>query len=430
MYERYISAWEPCPLDVETLAKYSVLSASRAAQQLADMRGVECEFSISLPQIPFAFSSLERLKIDGKTAEAWSSFSGFFKTSDGWVRTHGNYPHHAAAIRDCFGVENREELVKTLLSVSRFDVEESLMRHGGIAVAVRTRHEWAQHPQELATAHAPWVSLDVEPQNVGPQFTNKPNKPAEGIRVLDLTRVIAGPTCSQIFACLGADVLRVDPPFIPELKRQFISNAQGKRSAVIDLSRDKDALHQLLTEAQVVILGYSPGSLDKFGLSIENLRDTYPHLLIASLSAWGDEGPWSTQAGFDSIVQAATGISEICNYSREDGERVPGALPVQALDHSTGFLLAKHILDCLAQEKRGVINASLLGAARELMRLKRKDFSYHGQASEVVSENVSVVNSPYGVISVPSIPITVDGVFLTGNIGRYGDDALSWLDGQ
>ncbi len=275
--------------------------------------------------------------------------------------------------------------------------------------------------------NAPWVESDLESRLSHNFHKSNPVLPAEGIRVLDLTRVVAGPTCSQLLACLGAEVLRIDPPFLPEITEQFISNGMGKKSAVIDFSRDMNLVHELISQADVIIIGYSPGSLDKFGLGIQQLRDDYPGLLIASLSAWGESGPWATRAGFDSIVQAATGISEICSVINSVGERIPGALPVQALDHSTGFILAARILESLAYLKSGIIRTSLVGAAQELTNHKSNGF--HEGENDVVTTHhkLSIVDSAYGRLSIPSIPVTIDGDHLIGKVQNYGSHVATWF---
>lgn len=425
MNERQYEEWKSCPLDVETLAKHSVRSASKAAQMVADTRGIKCRISSDLAQIPFSFSSLENLKVDDTPTIGWGDLSGFFQASDGWVRLHGNYDHHATAIASTFKIKSKEELRKILPTISKYEIEESIIDRGGIASAVREVGEWQRHPQGIVAASTPWVELDLEPQSAEIYQTKNPSLPLEGIRVLDLTRVIAGPTCTQLLACLGAEVLRIDPPALPELRDQYISNGMGKKSAVVDLYIHKELIHKLLPKTHILVMGYTPRSLDKFGLSIEGLRHRYPNLLIASLSAWGDSGPWGSRAGFDSIVQAATGISELCSKSNPLEGGIPGALPVQALDHSTGFILAKYILESLAHHKSGVIKTSLLGAARALISMNNRQPS-HDKFESFTHKNISLIHSPYGKLSMPSIPITFNGIYLQGKIVKYGSSLPMW----
>jgi CoA-transferase family III len=174
--------------------------------------------------------------------------------------------------------------------------------------------------------------------------------PAAGVRVLDLTRVIAGPVCSRYLGALGADVLRLDPPHLPDLEPGSPADTLlGKRSAFLDLRDDAGArrLEDLLAGADVVLLGYRPGALARFGLAPEDLADRHPGLVIAQLSAWGFTGPWAERRGFDSIVQAASGIAAI----EADADGTPGALPCQLLDHGTGYLTAAAVLDAMVEQR-------------------------------------------------------------------------------
>ena len=159
--------------------------------------------------------------------------------------------------------------------------------------------------------------------------------PLRGLRVLDLTRTIAGPISSRLMAALGAEVLRVDPPANPELEAQHIDGDPGKYTAAADLGRPetRERFHELLASAHVLLLGYRPGSLDRFGLGSAALRERYPGLSVVRFNAWGWDTPWQDRRGFDSVVQAACGIADA--YRGADG--TPGALPVQALDHATGY---------------------------------------------------------------------------------------------
>jgi crotonobetainyl-CoA:carnitine CoA-transferase CaiB-like acyl-CoA transferase len=158
-----------------------------------------------------------------------------------------------------------------------------------------------------------------------------------GIKVLDLTRVIAGPVATRTLAAWGADVLRVDSPHLPEIPAQATDTLQGKRSALLDLASPpgRAQLEELLAEADLLVQGYRPGALRQFGLGTEALAERWPHLSVVTLSAWGPAGPWSGRRGFDSLVQCPAGIDAI-----EGNPGQPGAMPAQALDHATGYLAA------------------------------------------------------------------------------------------
>jgi crotonobetainyl-CoA:carnitine CoA-transferase CaiB-like acyl-CoA transferase len=186
-------------------------------------------------------------------------------------------------------------------------------------------------------------------------------QPLQGIKVLDLTRVLAGPVCGRTLALLGANVLRLDPPHLPEIEWQHLDTGQGKRSALLDLSVDVAVAQGLLDEADVLVTGYRPGAIESFNLKFP------PGLVHARVNAWGDRGPWASRRGFDSIVQAVSGISIV---ESTDGHR-PGALPAQVLDHATGYFLAASIIDALvarSEDGRGrEVVASLARAATWLL---------------------------------------------------------------
>lgn len=412
--------WWKSPLPVERLAWASVLAARKAAQRLADQRGQDLTVGTSPELVAASFAALEHLRVDGRQPVGFAPLSGFFRASDGWVRLHANYPHHAAAVARALAArtEDRDGVAAAVAARTAEDVEQSVTAERGIAVAVRTEEEWATHPHGRATAGLPWATVRPEAQR--PVLTGG-RLPLDEVRVLDLTRVIAGPTCSQLLGCLGADVLRIDPPHRPELLDQYLSNGMGKRSATVDLEDASDDLEQLLATADVVLLGYRPGSLSRFGLDPDDLLQRHPHLVIASLSAWGEQGPWAQRPGFDSIVQATSGIAMLCaDPSAPDGR--PGALPVQALDHATGHLLAAHVMELLADDRGGVVRASLLGAARTLLR----DSPPPDTAPVPLPVPLVDLDSPHGTLRAVPPPLTVDGATIERSVTAYGVAETTW----
>ncbi|MEU4426163.1 CoA transferase, partial [Actinoplanes sp. NPDC024001] len=174
--------------------------------------------------------------------------------------------------------------------------------------------------------------------------------PASGLRVLDLTRVIAGPVGTRMLGALGAAVLRVDDPHRPELPLHAVDGIIGKASTTLDAATPEGArtLHRLVAEADVVVTGYRPGALRRLGLEPDQIAERHPGTVVATLSAWGDTPGWSGRRGFDSLVQIATGIG----WAAGAGGTRPGALPCQLLDHATGYLLAAGVLTALAGRAR------------------------------------------------------------------------------
>ncbi|MFC8511483.1 CoA transferase [Streptomyces sp. NPDC057257] len=339
-------------LPVRELARACVAACAQAAAELGARRAGLAEVPgvrVDDGAVATAFHSERHLRIDGRAPVAFAPMSRFWRTADGWIRTHANYPHHRARLLDALGVPEDVGAVEAALAErSALEVEEAVYAAGGLAVALRTPEEWAAHEQAVAVAARPLVErdrLDSAPARVLAPVDGTPLLPAAGLRVLDLTRVLAGPVATRTLALLGADVLRVDSPHLPELPDQHADTGFGKRSAVLDLARDRRAFEELLAGADVVVTGYRPGALDRFGLSPQALAERRPGLVVAQLSAWGAYAPWDGRRGFDSLVQAATGIAVI-----EGSAAQPGALPAQALDHGTGYLLAAAVLRALTEQ--------------------------------------------------------------------------------
>ncbi|MDN0195106.1 CoA transferase [Streptomyces sp. S.PNR 29] len=339
-------------LPVRELARACAGACALAAAELGARRsgaGQVPAVRVDDGAVATAFVSERHLLLDGRAPVTFAPLSRFWRTADGWVRTHANYPHHRERLLGALGMPEDVAAVESALAERRaLEVEEAVYASGGLAVALRTPQEWAAHGQGAAVARRPLVErerLDAARARVLPPLDGSPLLPAAGVRVLDLTRVIAGPVATRTLALLGADVLRVDAPRLPELPDQHADTGFGKRSARLDLTADRGLFEELLAAADVVVTGYRPGALDRFGLTPEALAERRPGLVVAQLSAWGAYGPWAGRRGFDSLVQVATGIAAV-----EGTPDRPGALPAQALDHGTGYLLAAGVLRALTEQ--------------------------------------------------------------------------------
>ncbi|MFI7664986.1 CoA transferase [Nocardia sp. NPDC049526] len=331
-------------LPVWALAAGSVAAVTAAANRIRDAHHLNPVLHRLDPvRITAAFSSERLLRVGGAPAKIFADLSGFFPTFDGWVRTHANYPHHRARLLASLGLPDDApvDLAVAQMAMSRArDIEEHAAAHGAIAVQVRSEQEWADSPQGEAAASGPLVAIDtrIDRGELGLPIGASPLQPLRGVRVLDLTRVIAGPVATRTLALLGAEVLRIDPPHLPEIPWQYHDTCQGKRSTLLDLHRHLPLVNELLAAADVLITGYRPGVLENAGLTAARR----PGLVHGRISAWGESGPWGRRRGFDSIVQAAAGISIV-----EGAPAVPGTLPAQALDHASGYLLAAGVIDAL-----------------------------------------------------------------------------------
>jgi len=271
---------------------------------------------------------------------AWDPIAGDYKTSDGWIRLHTNAPHHRAAAQRVLGPHaDKAAMAPAVAAWHKSDLEAAIVNEGGCAAEMRSVEDWLAHPQGQAVAVEPLVQASVHDKTSASAWTPQPQRPLKGLRVLDLTRVLAGPVGSRFLAGYGADVLRIDPldwdepGVIPEV-------TLGKHCARLDLkSADgRRTFEELLSQADVLLHGYRPGALDGLGYDQEKRRAIAPTLIDVSLCAYGWSGPWTRRRGFDSLVQMSAGIAQAgMTWKKAD---VPTPLPVQALDHATGYLIA------------------------------------------------------------------------------------------
>jgi crotonobetainyl-CoA:carnitine CoA-transferase CaiB-like acyl-CoA transferase len=320
----------------------SVLDAARRA-------GAPAAVAVDVEHAALAARSQDHARRAGvATEDLFAPLSRFWRTADGWLRLHANYPWHRDAALRVLGCPGDAEAVGAAVRRWRgAELTDALARAGGVGNAVCTGAEWAASPQGRAVAALPVLASTPLP---GARVAFAAGRAAESVRVLDLTRVIAGPVATRTLAAWGAQVLRLDSPRLPELPASAVDTLPGKASAALDLADPAAAgrLEDLLARAHVVVQGYRPGALARFGLDAGALARRHPHLTVVTLSAWGTAGPWADRRGFDSLVQCATGIADA-----EGADGTPGVLPAQVLDHATGYLAAAGALLSLAGVVRG-----------------------------------------------------------------------------
>jgi hypothetical protein len=300
----------------------------------------------------------------------WDPIAGDYRSADGWIRLHTNAPHHrrsALAVLGCDG--EREAVAAAVLGWDGEALEAAIAAEGGCAAVMRTAQAWAECEQGRAVAAEPLVILERRTEGAH-GASGSPQRPLKGVRVLDLTRVLAGPVATRFLAGYGADVLRIDPPDWDEAPIAEV--ALGKRCARLDLKTEAGLaqLQALLREADVLVHGYRADALDRLGLSAAQRRALRPGLIDVCLNAYGWSGPWRDHRGFDSLVQMSSGIAHAGMVGV--GADRPTPLPVQALDHATGYLLAAAAVRGLTQRlgsKQGLsARASLARTAALLMR--------------------------------------------------------------
>ena len=348
----------------------------------------------------------------------WDSLAGDYRTADGWIRLHTNAPHHRLAallVLDVaeralprrgativgrqleaepdYAAEAAAERENVTAAVARWtgeELEAEIVESGGAAAVLRTPAEWAAHPQGVAVASEPLIAWQT-----GGVAT------LDGFRVLDLTRVIAGPVATRFLAGLGADVLRIDPPdwnepaVVPEM-------TLGKRAARANFfdPGGMRKLRLLIEQADVIVQGYRADAMERLGLDAAGLREINPGIIDVALNAYGWTGPWRNRRGFDSLVQMSSGIAF--------GADGPSPLPVQALDHATGYLAAAAALEGLRRRREtGLGSSARLSLARTALELTPAAEFTPSPAAEPVE--ATPLDTPWGPATLLPSPLTIAG---------------------
>jgi crotonobetainyl-CoA:carnitine CoA-transferase CaiB-like acyl-CoA transferase len=281
-----------------------------------------------------------------------NSVMGFYPARNGrWGYIHANFPHHRAAALTVLDVpEERDAVRQAVAQWDALELEEALVAAGGVGGMVRTMDDWAQHPQARAVASLPLMEI-IKIGDSPPEPLPEGDRPLSGIRALDLTRVLAGPTCARTLAEHGAEVLKITAPHLPIIEYQELDTGHGKLSAHLDLRQAEqlDTLKGLIRQTDVFSQGYRPGSLSQRGLSPEELATLRPGIVYVSLSAFSHVGPWSSRRGFDTVIQAVSGIAARQGELFPKREPGPQFYPVSAIDYLTGYLMAFGAMVALAR---------------------------------------------------------------------------------
>ncbi|MCW2548282.1 MAG: CoA transferase, family protein, partial [Mycobacterium sp.] len=366
----------PSVFDVTGLATGTVGVATLAAAHLLATRAGDPMRAVGVDRrgASAAFLSEQLFTpIGWERPPIWDAIAGDYLAADGWIRLHTNYRYHRAAVERVLGaVADRPSVAAKVTRWSAEELQDTIVDAGGCAAAMNDREHWLLSPAGAASANEPIVRIEPEPDVGAPDLATPPadGGPLTGIRVLDLTRVIAGPVCTRFLAAYGADVLRIDPRGFEEVGSLVPETSAGKRCTMLDLTAaaDRAVFRSLLEQAHVLVTGLRAGALDRLGYDSEHLRALNPHLIVARLNAYGWAGPWVGRRGFDSLVQMSSGIAAAGAAAHGSDHPVP--LPAQALDHGTGYLLAAAICRALTElltSGRGAdVRCSLIGTANLL----------------------------------------------------------------
>lgn len=308
-------------------------------------------FDAALSQLSHQYIKL----VDGPNSALWDPLSGFYQTADKrYIQLHCNFPHHRQGVVNFLKcTDNKDAVIEVIKTWNAFDLETALNNLGLCASMVRSHDEWKHTSQALAIVKLPLLEI-IKIKNSRPIPLPQDNTmPLAGIRALDLTRVIAGPVCGRTLAELGATVMRIDSPNLPEISQLALDTGRGKLSAHLDLNieADKKQLQKLIGNCDIFSQAYRPGAMNQYGFSAEEICKLKPGIIYVSLSAYSHLGPWSNRHGYDSLVQSATGIAY-------NGGDIPKHLPCQTLDYVAGFISAFGAMEAL--RRRAIDGGSYL----------------------------------------------------------------------
>lgn len=388
----------PSSFAVGTAAQASIAAAALAAAELGRLRnGVVQDVAVDMRHA--ALECCTWFRLDGRALPMWDKLSALYPCGDdsgaaGWVRIHANFAHHRDGALRLLGLpegggSEQADVRHALRDWRALDFEQAAADAGLVVAALRSFDEWDRHAQGQALATQPLLQLqrigDAPPRALAALAAQA--RPLQGVRVLDLTRILAGPVGTRALAAYGADVLLVNAPHLPNIDA-IAETSRGKLSALADLrnAADRAAFETVLRRAHVFVQGYRPGGLQQLGYSADALAARHPGIVVVSLSAYGHDGPWSLRRGFDSLMQTATGFNVA--EAQAFGRGPPRALPMQILDHASGYLIAFGACAALqrqqAQGGSWHVQVSLARTAQWLRGLGRVEGGFDADAPEFV----------------------------------------------
>ena len=398
----------PSIFRVGTAAQATIGAASLAAAEVWRARtGQRQKVSLSMRDAAVSFRSELYTHVVGKPREEhWADVSGYYKTRDDrWIQLHCQYPHLRAGVLKVLGCD--DDKAQVTAAVAKWDglALETRCREDRLCVAlIRSPEEWAEHPQAKAVAGLPVFEIIKIGEAPPEPLPKGGERPLSGVKVLDLTKVLAGPVCGRTLASHGAQVMRIGAKHLPVLVPLAMDTGLGKRSAFVDLREEKEreTLREMARTGDVFAQGYRPGTMSGFGLGPEDLAAIRPGIVYVSLSAYGHEGPWKTWRGFDSLTQSASGICHEGMMAAGTGK--PHPLPCQALDHGAGYLAAFGAMMALKRraEEGGswMVRVSLAQTGRWIDGLGRMDGLHLAKPKEdEIADLIEVHDSPFGKVS-------------------------------
>jgi crotonobetainyl-CoA:carnitine CoA-transferase CaiB-like acyl-CoA transferase len=345
----------PSSFRVGAAAQVPIAAAALAAAGIWKQRSGEAQtVAVDMTHAAVECRSERYLRVDGKPPPpTWDPTAGIYRTGDKrFVRLHTNFPHHRAAVCKVLGCREEREAIQGALNQWEGEAFETAAYAGGAVVSLmRSHEEWLSTPHAKALAELPVFTIEKIGE-AAPRPWPAGDRPLAGIRVLDLSRVIAAPVAGRTLAVHGADVMLISGPNVPAIPWLTIDTGRGKLSAFIELKSDagRATMRDLLREADIFSQGYRPRAIAALGFSAEEAARISPGIVYVTLSAYGHAGSWADRRGFDSLVQTSTGFNHA--EGQAAGIDGPKELPAQMLDHATGYLMAFGAMMAKARQAR------------------------------------------------------------------------------
>lgn len=327
------------PWPIAPMATAALGAVGLAVSRIQELRsGKASSVTVDTRAAEVAMASSSYLMVDGRPAKFRDPFTGFYRAAgDEWVYLHGNFPHLRDGLLKMLSVGNDPEEVRAVIASQRAcDIETEAIRLGLCAARVRPRDRWLSERNSLDRGNGSPISLERLAGGPVKPLGHACGRPLGGLRMLDLSRVIAGPMAGRTMAEHGASVMRIAGAALSSITSLVIDTGFGKHSAFIDLETEEGRarLRTLARDADVYLDAYRPGSLDHRGFGASALGKLNPGLVSVSLSAFPKDGVWQSRRGYDSLVQATTGMAMDGPADR------PTLLPCQPLDYLSGYLAA------------------------------------------------------------------------------------------
>ena len=424
----------PTPWPVGEVAALALAEAGLAAVRLAEGSGVAAgPVRVRVADAAASTIGFALMRVDGTSmsrTNAGNPWVDRYRCADGrWIFLHGGFPHLVERLARVLRIATdagERAIAAATAGWDAAELEDAVAAADGCAAIIRTEDEWRAHSQGMAVHAMPAVVTAVhEPGDM--RWAPTSIRPLDGLRVLDLTRVLAGPTCGRTLAAFGADVLHVRGPQVPFVPAFVIDTGHGKRQAFADLTdpAERDRLRVVASEADVVVQGWRPGVVERFGLDEGSLRDDGFSGVYGSVCAYGHDGPWARRGGWEQLAQSTSGLCV-----DPIGDDRPSLLPCAATDYTTGFVLAAGIMQALGATledgRSRRVEASLCQTAAWILRVGRLD---DGSASGLAPELLRS-DTDFGIVDHLGPCVAVDGLDVgwTRPTAPLGSGPLRWVE--